>query len=128
MERCSDVENLLVKLYRASDLDELTALNTLIAESEATVAIGTGRQDWWTGREAVVGALREHRDPGSGLTIEPGEPVAWRDGTIAWFTDNPTLRLHEAAIGARCTGVAVLENEVWRAVQMHLSIGSIAVH
>lgn len=128
MERCSEVEDLLVKLYRVSDQAELKALHMLIAESEATVAVGTGRHDWWTGREAIVGALREHREPGSGLTIEPGEPVAWRDGSVAWFTDRPTLLVHDAAIGARCTGVAVLEDDVWRAVQMHLSIGSATVH
>jgi hypothetical protein len=47
---------------------------------------------------------------------------------MAWFTDSPTLRVHDAAISARCTGVAVLENEVWRAKQMHLSVGSTTVH
>jgi hypothetical protein len=123
VERCAEVESLILQLYRVIRSGQPEGLQALIATGETTLAIGTDPQEWWTGQQAVLAALLAQIEATGGMPVEPGGPVAWRQGSVAWFADRPTLDVDGTVINARCTGVAVLQDGAWRAVQLHLSIG-----
>jgi hypothetical protein len=123
MERCAEVEGLILEIYSTIRSGQPAGLDALIAAGEATLAVGTDPREWWTGQEAVLAAFRGQLEAAGGLPIEAGGPAGWREGSVAWFADRPTLNVDGAVIAARCTGVAVLQDGAWRAVQLHLSLG-----
>jgi SnoaL-like domain len=124
MERCAEVEALILEIYSTIRSGQPAGLDALIAPGEATLAVGTDPREWWTGQLAVLAAFRAQLQASGGLPIEAGGPLGWREGSVAWFADTPTLSVDGAVIAARCTGVAVLQDGAWRAVQLHLSLGA----
>ncbi|MEP7023302.1 MAG: nuclear transport factor 2 family protein [Actinomycetota bacterium] len=124
MERCAEVETLLLEKYRLIRSGQPAGMDALIAAGDATLAVGTDPQEWWTGHSAVLAAVRAQLEAIGGMAIEPGGPMGWREGPVAWFADRPTLNAEGTVISTRCTGVAVLQDGAWRAVQLHLSVGA----
>ena len=123
MERCSDVEKLVRDFYDIVQSGDLNAFAASLAAGDATLMIGTDPQEWWVGAETILGRFRVQHEVLGGLPIEPGSPDAWAEGSVAWFADRPTLSLPDNLVRLRLTGVALHQDDAWRIVQAHLSVG-----
>jgi hypothetical protein len=72
MERCAEVEGLILEIYSTIRSGQPAGLDALIAAGEATLAVGTDPREWWTGQEAVLAAFRAQLQAAGGLPIEAG--------------------------------------------------------
>ena len=60
----------------------------------------------------------------AGVTFIPGDLQCYREGSVGWTADRPTLRLPGGAeIPLRMTTVFHQEGGEWKMVQFHTSIG-----
>jgi ketosteroid isomerase-like protein len=94
----------------------------LAEDDSALLVIGTGPDEWFKGRKAVLEAFAEDFVRYPEFRIEVGD-IDWvEDGNVAWFADQPTLVFPGGARAtARHTGVLQRTEGTWRLVQSHLS-------
>jgi hypothetical protein len=60
----------------------------------------------------------------AGASIEPGDVKAFQEGTVAWLADQPTLTTPDGMrVSARITAVFLREDDDWKIVQSHFSMG-----
>ncbi len=105
---------------KAGDAD---GVGELFAPGAATLLVGSEPGDWYPGSEAAVVHLRESLEKYGVVPFEPYAPVAWSEGSVAWFADRPTIVFPQVKIPIRITGVAVGGAGGWRIVQIHFSAG-----
>jgi hypothetical protein len=105
---------------KAGDADGVAEL---FAPGAGTLLVGSEPADWYPGSEPAVVHLRESLEKYGGVPFEPDAPVAWSEGTVAWFADRPTIAFPQVRIPIRITGVALLGADGWRIVQIHFSSG-----
>lgn len=58
-----------------------------------------------------------------GVSLEPGDPVAWEDGDVAWAADRPSFVVGEMRAPIRLTVVLLKEDGEWKIQHGHFSIG-----
>lgn len=60
---------------------------------------------------------------GGAMPLVPGDPEAYSEGTVGWAADRPTLQLQGGTVAVRLTAVLHREDDDWKFVQMHGSLG-----
>ena len=58
--------------------------------------------------------LRDSLEKYGVVPFEPYAPVAWSEGSVAWFADRPTIVFPQVRIPIRITGVAIKGADGWR--------------
>src|SRR5207253_1737654 len=88
MERSAELLDLTLRLYRAMAAGDLAFFERLVSRQEGLVAIGTDPREWWAGYDSLLAALRAQvAEVGGGFPVTPGDPQAWREGTVGWVAD-----------------------------------------
>lgn len=122
MQRSEQVESLVHRLYelmRAADGD---AIGELIADHDGVLVVGTD-EEWWQGADMVRRAMRAQHDEMGAFDITAGDVHGYATGDVAWFDDQPTLRLPDGTgLSLRLTGVAERGATGWALAQLHVSI------
>lgn len=124
MERCSEVEDLVRRLFGALSAGDMTTVQELFIPGGELVVVGTDPNEWWSGRPAVVSALNAQVIQLGGLPLKAGDPIGWREGDVAWVADVPVMG---GFTKFRLTAVAVLRDD-WQFAQIHMSIPDPRVH
>jgi SnoaL-like protein len=90
-----------------------------VVSSDAVGAIGSAPHEWIEGREAM------RRQFGmEGVTIDPGEEIeAYREGSLGFATGRPSFVLGEMRLPVRFSAVLVEEEDAWKVVHLHASVG-----
>jgi hypothetical protein len=109
----------MLALYRHMLLGESDAANALISTDPATLLIGSAGE--WVDDQAVMRGT--YQVDAEGL-IAGDHPVAYANGDVGWFADQPTWRFADGS-EAQMRMSAVLQREAdgWRMVHSHLSVG-----
>jgi len=123
MDRAPEVEQLLLDLMARAKASDADGVAELVAPGAGTLLVGSEPGDWYPGSEPSVLHLRESLEKYGAIPFEPNAPVAWSEGTVAWFADRPTIVFPQVRIPIRITGVALLGADGWRIVQIHFSSG-----
>ena len=123
MNRAPDVEQLLRNLMDRAKAGDGDGVAELFAPGAGTLLVGSEPDDWYPGSEPAVLHLRDSLEKYGEIPFEPDAPVAWSEGTVAWFADRPTIVFGQVRIPIRITGVAVAGADGWRIVQIHFSSG-----
>lgn len=123
MDRAPEVEQLLRDLMVRAKAGDADGVAELFAPGAGTLLVGSEPGDWYPGSEPAVLHLRESLEKYGEIPFEPDAPVAWSEGTVAWFADRPTIVFGQVRIPIRITGVAVTAADGWRIVQIHFSSG-----
>src|SRR5262245_32791399 len=124
MERCTDLENLTLRLYEAVSRGDIAFFEQHLSRSESCVVIGTAPDEWWNDYHAVLDAMRvQMKTAGDAIHLIAGDLVAYRLGDVGWVVDQPQFRLGRVEVLCRHTSVFALEDDEWRIVQHHFSIG-----
>jgi SnoaL-like domain len=125
MEESEELAGLVRRLYemmRAADAD---AIGELIADHDGVLVVGTD-EEWWQGAETARRAIRAQHDEMGAFDITAGDVHGYSSGDVAWFQDQPTLRLPDGAVlSLRLTGVAERGATGWALVQLHVSIPAV---
>jgi hypothetical protein len=123
MDRAPEVEQLLRDLMGRAKAGDAAGVAEMFAPGATTLLVGSEPGDWYPGSEATILHLRESLEKYGGVPFEPGAPVAWAEGPVAWFADRPTIVFPQVKVPIRITGVAVGGAGDWRIVQIHFSSG-----
>jgi SnoaL-like domain len=121
MERCPEVERLAVDLMTLMQTGDADGVINLFAPGPATLLIGNGPGSWYAGHDATAARWRESFATYGSIPLEPGDPQAWAEGSVAWFGDQITAAFPDARIPMRLSCVAVRHDGRWLFVQFHLS-------
>ena len=117
MQPSPEIADLMRTFYGRMEAGDAEGANSLISRDPSLLFIGSAGE-WVDDQEA----LRSGRlDPGEGLIAGPA-PVAWEEGDVGWFADQPQWRFGDGT-QAEMRYSAVLRREPggWRIVHTHLS-------
>jgi ketosteroid isomerase-like protein len=124
MDRSDEVEALVLACYESWRTGDIAAFQSMLANDETVLMIGTDPEEWWSGPNAVIEALRGLVPQTADLELLPGHPQAFESGDVAWFSDRAAWRLPDRTeVPFRMTGVVIREGGGWKMLQTHLSIG-----
>jgi ketosteroid isomerase-like protein len=126
MERSSELEAVVQRMYGQMTQGDLSEFGGFISRQDGALMIGTDPREWWSGHGTIVDAfmaqLGEMR--GMGVTVTQGDIRAYREGTIGWASDRPRFRFADGTeVEMRLTVVFRQEDDTWKTVQGHVSLG-----
>ena len=122
MDRSSEVEDALGRMYQALMSGDLDAFIGMIADD--VIVIGTDPEEWWEGKEAATRVFREQAESlGGGFPLEVGESKGFASGEIGWFASRPSFLVEGDRVPCRHTGVMRRAGDGWELVESHISIG-----
>jgi hypothetical protein len=105
LDRSTEVEGLVAELMAWMKAGDSTGVSELFTPGAATLLVGNGPGDWYSGSDATVAACASHLRPKAVSRPNP-EPAAWAQVPVAWFADQMTAAFAQAPIALRNTGVA----------------------
>lgn len=90
-----------------------------------TRLIGSDPTEWLQGGAAVAAFLRgEAQGSGGAATFTPADVEAYEEGSVGWAAAKITIRLPDGrSVSPRWTAVFHREDDIWKFVQTHASIG-----
>lgn len=121
MRESLEARSALLRFYEAftsagpGDLDLFDAVFT---GTDHLLIVGTAYHEWVSGREDGKKAWGME-----GIGLEPGSPVAWESGDVAWAVDRPAFVAGDQRVPIRLTAVLVKENGDWKIQHGHFSVG-----
>ena len=125
MERSQELCNLTLRLYEAMGTGDVPFLERLVSRQDGLLGIGTDPREWWPDYDSLVGAFRtQMAEVGGGFPVMPGDPQAYREGTVGWVADRAAFNLPDLdPIPFRLSLVLHQEGGEWTLVQWHISLG-----
>ncbi len=123
MTRSPELQELMVRFYEALASGDAAFIDRHFSKAEAARGVGTDPQEWWQGAR-VAGAWKEQLQAmGGSMPLVAGGPEAYVEGTVGWAADRPMLELGGGVVPVRLTAVFHREDDEWRLVQVHGSLG-----
>lgn len=125
MEPAAELKKIVLDIYEALTKGHAEPIEELISREDGLVLIGTDPEEWWVDAETFRGVLRKQiQEMGDGIALVAGELTAYREGTVGWVADRPTLHMPDGSkVPLRYTFAFHQEDGQWKVVQWHLSIG-----
>ena len=124
MERSPELEDLTRKLYYAVSTADAAFFERFLSQGESCVVIGTAPDEWWEDYAAALDPIRKQMaSAGDSVELLEGDVRGYREGSVGWVADQPTLKLGSVSALCRHTSVFVRQADEWRIVQHHFSIG-----
>jgi hypothetical protein len=97
---------------------DVAAFDELVSR-DATVIIGTAPGEWVDDRARMRFGFETE---GVGLT--PRDPRGWAEGALGFVLDTPRFTFPDGSgMDTRVTSVMRLEDDAWRLVHAHFSVG-----
>ena len=130
MEKSPEIRDLILRMYQAMTTGNLAFLEGCVSHQPEIISIGTDPGEWWVGYETILRANRsqweEVGDTGGGMRMRVigADPQAYRQGDIGWVADRATFEFPGgAAVPFRLTAVFCHEDDGWKLIQQHSSVG-----
>lgn len=125
MEQSTEVKEFYLQSCEALSSGDYSFVQRHISPKDGVVMIGTDPTEWVTDYATIMRGFKiQKEEMGSGFQLLAGTPHAYRDGSIGWVADQPTLKLPDGKeIPVRVTAVFQQEQKDWEIVQWHVSVG-----
>ena len=125
MEHASELKSLVLAFYDAVSRGDVSRLEGLLSRRGEVLFIGTDQNEWWIGRSSLVQSFKvQIGELGGKMPITGGDPQAYSEGTIGWVADRAKFSLPDGAeVPFRLTAVFRKEEDGWKIIQEHISIG-----
>jgi hypothetical protein len=118
MEVSADVTDAFVRFCDRLSADDVGSFDELVS-SEAALIIGTAPGEMVDDRERMRFGFETE-----GVRLTPNEPHGYENGSMGWAVDEPELCFPDnSSIRTRLTTVWQREDESWRLVHAHFSVG-----
>lgn len=121
MQESPSARDALIRFYQAfSDATPgaLELFDRSFTQREDLLIVGSAFHEWVDSRERGKEAWGME-----GVALEPGDPVAWEEGDIAWAADRPSFVVGDMRAPIRLTAVMLREGGDWKIQHGHFSIG-----
>lgn len=126
MESSSEVNDAYRALLQALSGGDAAAFLARISQQSGALLVGSASEEWFAG-PAAIGEMATGMLPmlqHAGLTFEPGDPQAFREGSVGWVADRLIVRARSGqGQELRATAVFHQEDGQWRLVQYAHSLG-----
>jgi hypothetical protein len=123
MTPSAGVRDLISRTYRMLTGGEGDP-DTLFADDDGVVGIGSDPDEWWEGHDRLCSVFRAQGEALRGSQIENSDPVAYAVGEVGWVADRPTIVApNGSTVSFRVTATAIRAGDDWRFVQWHGSVG-----
>lgn len=124
MEVSAELRGRMQQYYDAARRGHGDDASAFLSHQDGFVVIGTDPDEWWD-REGYSRAMRtQAQELGGEIPIEAGDIHAFREGSVGWVVDRPRFRFPDGTeVPARATVIYHLEDDAWRIVHLHLSLG-----
>jgi hypothetical protein len=88
MERSNELRRLTLSFYEALSTGDVASLESLFSRQDDVLLIGTDPNEWWASQARIVGMVKTQiEEMGGAVTIIPGDPQAFSEGTVGWVAD-----------------------------------------
>ena len=126
LQQSAELREVFLRFYQAFERGNATLALTLKSREEGMLAIGTDPDEWWsdsaTMERVYATQLNEMRE--AGITLRPGDPQCYQEGSVGWCADRAAIVLPDGTQQPiRLTGVFHQEGGDWKMVQSHSSLG-----
>ncbi|HUG85036.1 MAG TPA: nuclear transport factor 2 family protein [Euzebya sp.] len=121
-----EIRRMLADLYDAFSTGDADPWAARLSVEHTPHGIGTDPQEFWSGRDQLTAVINAQISEMSaaGISFQGGSPLIDVRGDVAWIADQPTLRTGDGtAVPMRLTVVLTNEDDAWRMVSFHLSVG-----
>ena len=125
MQASEDVKQAMLEFYKRFSAGDVAAFAEQITEQEDALVIGTDPGQWAEGHETWVAGYASVVQQMPGLQLRAGDRLtAFQDGRIGWAADQALVVLPGGSrIPLRITAVFRKEDDAWKIVTAHLSLG-----
>ena len=124
MEQSTELKELYLLICEALSRGDDAFFELCFSQKDGVLAIGTDPTEWWTGYAAITKVFKAQLKEMGGLQILADTPQAYYDGSIGWIAGQPTLKFPDGTeMPMRLTAVFQKEQNDWKIVQWHFSIG-----
>lgn len=119
MRESMDVRNSMLRFYDRLSASDVGSFEELVSSGPATLIIGTAPGEIVTERDRMRFGFETE-----GFRIEPGDPTGYEEGSVGWLVDEPTFIFPNGSpMKTRLTAVMRREDDRWKLVHMHVSVG-----
>lgn len=125
MEPAKELAALVEAWFGAATRGDSSLVARHVSPDEGVRLIGSDPAEVFRGGAAVSEFLSGEVAGAAGqVTFSPAEIEAFREGSVGWATAQLTITLPDGRhVSPRWSAVFHLEDDVWRFVQTHASIG-----
>ena len=124
MEQSTELKEFTLRSYEALSSGDYSFYERYLSQEDGVLSLGTDPNEWWAGYATITKVFKAQLEEMGGFSIIDGAPEAYSEGSVGWVADHPTLKLADGTeIPVRLTAVYHKENNDWKFVQMHLSVG-----
>lgn len=119
MQQSEGVRQGMLDFYDRLSVGDVASFADVVSSDPATLVIGTAPGEFVRDRDRLKAGFEAE-----GTRIDGGDPVAYEDGELGWLTDEPTFHFPgDVSLKARVTAVLHKEDERWKLLHMHVSVG-----
>lgn len=119
MQESSDLRDSFLLWCDRLSAKDVGSFHDLVSSHPATLVIGTAPGEWVTERPRL-----RYGFEAEGVRLEPKNPRAYQEGSLGWLADEPTFYFPGgSAMQTRLTGIVRREDNRWKVVHMHFSVG-----
>ena len=120
------IRDVVERYAEAVRVGDLATAASLIDEADDVLVIGTDPDEWWQGRDTVIGVYRaQQAEMGDQVGISTLELESAREiGDAGWFAGRLHLKVPTGDLPLRVSGVARRRGDDWRIVHIHVSVGA----
>ncbi len=119
MDESPEVTAAMLRFYDRLSASDVAAFDDLVSEHPATLIIGTAPGELVRERERL-----RYGFEAEGVTLDARDPHGYVEGTMGWFIDTPVFGFPDgSSIDVRLTAVLLREDQRWKLVHGHFSVG-----
>ena len=123
MHPSSELRDLMVRYWAAFTRGDVPFVEAHLSADPGILGVGTDPEEWYEGAD-VRRVFTEQLKAVGGVSITPGEVRAYQEGPVGWVADRPTFTFPDGTtFSVRFTAVAHREDDEWKLVQAHTSVG-----
>jgi hypothetical protein len=116
----AEIRDAMLRFYDRLSASDVGSFDELVSQEPAVLIIGTAPGEWVTERDRMRFGFETE-----GFRIEAGnDPSGYAEGSVGWCVDEPTFVFPDgSAMETRLTTVMRREDDRWKLVHMHVSVG-----
>lgn len=126
MQRSAEIEDLVREWFHAATTADPSVVDRRVSSETGVRLIGSAPDEWLSDGATIATFLRGEVERAAGaVTFTPSETEAWEEGSVGWVSTRLTITLPDGgSVSPRWSAVFHREEDGWRFVQTHASIGT----
>jgi hypothetical protein len=124
MQPSLELRELVLRTYEAMGQGDTGFYDNHLSRQDGVLIIGSDPNEWWSGYSTISEVFKAQMREMGRVSCLPGNPEAYSHGDVGWVADRPTFRLPDGSeLPVRMSIVFVIEDDTWKVIHQHISIG-----